>query len=60
MAITSKKSKHEENPEWEREDFDKAVHMSRLPASLQRVLGAQKHGPQKAPANIPQHVKAAK
>jgi uncharacterized protein (DUF4415 family) len=53
MRTTSKKNKREENPEWKREDFDKAVRMGGLPASLQRVLSAQKRGPQKAPVKVP-------
>jgi uncharacterized protein (DUF4415 family) len=40
-----------DNPEWTREDFARAVPMSGLPAGLQHVL--RKRGPQKAPKKIP-------
>jgi uncharacterized protein (DUF4415 family) len=44
-----------DNPEWTREDFQRAVPLSGLPADVQRVLrGIQaRRGAQKAPKKVP-------
>ena len=42
---------YNDNPEWTRKDFARAVPISGLPTCLQRAL--RKRGPQKAPKKVP-------
>jgi uncharacterized protein (DUF4415 family) len=39
----------DDNPEWTKEDFKRAVPLSGLPKSVQKVISARKRGPQKSP-----------
>ncbi len=42
----------QDNPDWTREDFARAVPFSGLPAELQRVLSHRKRGPQREPKKV--------
>lgn len=39
----------DENPEWTKETFKRAVPFTGLPKDLQKLLSGRKRGPQKAP-----------
>ena len=42
----------EDNPEWTKADFARAVPFSGLPSVLQRVLSNRKRGPQSEPKKV--------
>jgi uncharacterized protein (DUF4415 family) len=43
----------QENPEWTRKDFARAVPFSGLPLELRRSLSSRARGPQKTPKKVP-------
>jgi uncharacterized protein (DUF4415 family) len=43
----------QENPEWTRKDFARAVPFSGLPPELRRSLSSRTRGPQKTPKKVP-------
>jgi uncharacterized protein (DUF4415 family) len=49
----SRKRVANDNPEWNREDFARAVPFSGLPQGLQETISARKRGPQKSPKKVP-------
>lgn len=53
MKKAAKSGPDRENPEWTREDFQRAVPFSGLPPELQKLLSSRKRGPQKTPKKIP-------
>lgn len=43
----------QDNPEWSRDDFARAVPFSALPEQLKRTLSGRTRGPQKTPRKVP-------
>jgi uncharacterized protein (DUF4415 family) len=50
---TDRRSPDQENPEWTRADFARAVPLSGLPPGLQTALSVRKRGPQKTLKKVP-------
>jgi len=53
MKKATKRIVDQENPEWTRKDFARAVKFSGLPSGLQQVFSARSRGPQRAPKKVP-------
>lgn len=47
------KPANRENPEWTKEDFNRAVSFDRLPAGIRKAISARTRGPQIAPKKVP-------
>jgi uncharacterized protein (DUF4415 family) len=43
----------QENPEWTRKDFERALPFSGLPPELRRTLSSRARGPQRTPKKVP-------
>ena len=39
----------QENPEWSKADFKRAVPLSKIPRGIQKAISTRKRGPQKTP-----------